>query len=314
MKDLDLIKQLGEDLAPTRDEQPTPIGPAFRDSPRRRSPQVWQLGLAMLALVGAAAIVTGAWHSPSSPPIQAATPQAAAVLTNAALVAQQSTTAALQDDGYVFTETVSSYPAQVEQPDGSFKVVREAPVVTQVWLPLNPNQGGKQRQRSQKGNADWEPWAVIDPCPQKQDRVQSNNSFSSCRSGVLSADFPTDSAAVLAWLRGDGSTDEPNPQPSSSGPISSSDFLALEKARELLLAGTYLSPQQRSLIYKALAQIPGIVAIADVQDGAGRPGIGISAGGSEALVFDPTTYTFLGTTSSAVMRQDATTRRAEVPS
>ncbi|MFI7075564.1 CU044_5270 family protein [Micromonospora sediminicola] len=313
MKDLDLVKQIGEDLAPGRDERLAALpATAFRDAPRRRPIKTWQAGVGALAVLVTTAVAAGSWLSPqlSNGP----TPRAATVLDNAAAVSQQTAMSPPQDSAYIFTETVSSYPAQVQQPDGSFKIVRDAPTVTQVWLPVNPTRSGQQRQGPKSDSAGWGPWTPLPPCQQAQEQDPVKvSSFSECARGVLPAGFPTDPSAVLAWLKGEVSTGTPSPRPSTGRAIGGQDALAFERASTLLMQGTYLLPEQRSAIFKALAQIEGIEAERQVQDGAGRQGIGISAGGSEALVFDSTSFAFLGTTSSAVMRQSTTAESGKTP-
>ncbi|MET8550896.1 CU044_5270 family protein [Micromonospora zamorensis] len=314
MKDLDLIKQLGDDLAPRGDE---PLaGPplaAFHDSPRKRPIKTWQAGVLTIAVVGAIAGTAALRPSPHTSGEQAAIPRAATVLDNAAAVSQESTDLRPHGNGYIFTETVSSYPEQVQQPDGSIKIIRGAPVVTQVWLPVEPTKDGKQRQRLEGANAGWEPWIVLAGCPKGQGPTDLDSDLSRCPRGVLPPGFPTEPAAVLARLKDDRPSTARS-QPPSAEPITGQDALAFERARSLLMTGTYLQPDQRSAIFKALAKLAGVTAVADVQDGAGRQGIGISAGGSESLVFDSTSFAFLGTTSSAVMRQDITTEAGQIPS
>ncbi|MCT2278081.1 CU044_5270 family protein [Micromonospora chalcea] len=313
MKDLDLVKQLGEDLGP-REGEPLAALPAtaFRDMPHRRPFKAWRTGVVAVAALGAASFVASLWLGPHSLTGSGVTTRAATVLDNAAAVSQQTTVSPPQGGAYIFTETISSFPAQVQQPDGSFKIVRDAPTVTQIWLPVNPTKGGQQRQRPKSGNAEWGPWVALPPCKQ-QELAKIGNSVTQCTLGVLPAGFPASPSAVLALLKGDSATGAPSPQPSSGGPASGQDALAFERASDLLMQGTYLLPDQRSAIFKALAQLNGVEAVRDVQDGAGRSGIGISAGGSEALVFDSTSFMFLGTTSSAVVRQSVTTEAGKVP-
>lgn len=314
MKDLDLIKQLGDDLAPRGDE---PLaGPplaAFHDSPRKRPLKTWQAGVLTIAVVGAIAGTAALRPSPNTSGEQAAIPRAATVLDNAAAVSQELTVPRPLDDGYIFTETVSSYPEQVQQPDGSIRITTGATVVTQVWLPVEPTKDGKQRQRLEGGSAGWEPWIVLTGCPREQSPTNLGSDLDRCPRGVLPASFPTEPTAVLARLKDEGRSTASS-QPPSAEPSTGQDALAFERARSLLMTGTYLQPDQRSAIFKALARLSGVTAVADVRDGAGRRGIGISAGGSEALVFDSTSFAFLGTTSSAVMRQDITTKAGEIPS
>ncbi|SCF41260.1 hypothetical protein GA0070216_114120 [Micromonospora matsumotoense] len=313
MKDLDLIKQLGDELAPPAGESPTALpAVAFRESPRRWPFKTWQAGVVTLAVVGATAAVVGSsWSRSDTPLAHAPTPRAATVLDKAAAVSQESPISPFPNSAYIFTETVSSYPEQVQQPDGSFTIMRQAPVVTQVWLPVDPTKRGKQRQRPAAGNVEWGPWVTVEPC--QAQTASTTLDLPQCTRGVLPADFPTEPSAVLAWLKGNNQAGAPSPQSPSSGPIEGQDALALERAKTLLVTGTYLLPDHRSAIFKALAQLPEVVTVADAHDGAGRPGIGISAGGFEALVFDSASFAFFGTTSSAVMRQGATTEAGKVP-
>lgn len=313
MKDLDLIKQLGDGLGP-RDDEPLPALPAtaFREVPHRQLVKSRLVGVATLAALSVTAVVAVAWlngHLPNGPGV---TPRAATVLDNAAVVSQQTSILQPQDGAYIFTETVSSFPAQVQQPDGSFKIIRDAPTVTQIWLPVNPMKSGQQRQRPKGPNAEWGPWTPLPACQQEQDSVRIT-SPSECALGVLPSSFPTDPSAVLAWLKGEAPTGSPSPRPSTGGLNQGQDALAFERASSLLIQGTYLLPDQQSAIFKALAQIEGVKAVPGAQDGAGRQGIGISAGGSEALVFDSASFAFLGTTSSAVMRQSAAMESGKIP-
>jgi hypothetical protein len=70
-----------------------------------------------------------------------------------------------------------------------------------------------------------------------------------------------------------------------------------------------LRPASYAALFEAAARVPGLTALDHVTDGAGRPGVGIRfpvSPGSDpkakpiVLVFDATTYQFLGTTDSAV--------------
>jgi hypothetical protein len=119
---------------------------------------------------------------------------------------------------------------------------------------------------------------------------------------------------VLAWLTDDQPVGSPSPRPSGTGAIEGREALALERARTLLVGGTYLSPEQGSTLFRALVTLPGVVAGADARDGAGRRGTGISAGGSELLVFETGSFAFLGTTGSAVLRRGVTGTAGQLPS
>ncbi|WP_329016251.1 CU044_5270 family protein [Micromonospora rifamycinica] len=311
---MDLVKQLGEELAPQKHEPITPLpAAAFRDLPPRPF-RAWQTGAVAIALLGVVGVVGLFWTKQGGPESRRDAPGAIAVLENAAAVSQESAIPPPSSAGFIFTEIVSSLPEQAQQADGSIKMIRTAPVIIQVWLPVDPMKSGKQRQRPASKNSQWEPWIMIASCQEEQNKGGAQDSSAPCVRGALPRDFPSTPVAALAWLRGEGDTSEPSPSSSSGKTIEGRDALAFERARTLLAAGTYLSPNQRSIIFKAIAMISGVVAFADAQDGAGRPGVGISAHGSEALVFDSKSFAFLGTTSSAVMRQSAAAEAGTIPS
>jgi len=59
----------------------------------------------------------------------------------------------------------------------------------------------------------------------------------------------------------------------------------------------YFEPAQRAAIYNLLAETPGFNLVTNVKDAFGRVGVGIEwqfEGGSGELIFNPTTYAFLG--------------------
>jgi hypothetical protein len=64
-----------------------------------------------------------------------------------------------------------------------------------------------------------------------------------------------------------------------------------------MLDSDYLLPAQQAALYQFLATTPGITLQQSVKDVAGRPGIGVGwsfEGSSAMLIFDPTTYQYLG--------------------
>ena len=65
------------------------------------------------------------------------------------------------------------------------------------------------------------------------------------------------------------------------------------------MVSQYMSPQARAALYEAAGKIPGVKAVPNATDAAGRPGVGI--GGPQdadpVIVFDATTYAYLGDTS-----------------
>jgi len=109
-------------------------------------------------------------------------------------------------------------------------------------------------------------------------------------------DLPTTADAMLAYLNG-----QPGAQKDNATAMGKDVYnLAYEQV---------LPPASYAALFEAAARVPGLTALDHVTDGAGRPGVGItfpvSPGSSPkakpiVMVFDATTYQFLGTTDSAV--------------
>ncbi|MBE8518496.1 CU044_5270 family protein [Amycolatopsis sp. H6(2020)] len=113
---------------------------------------------------------------------------------------------------------------------------------------------------------------------------------------VYRTDLPTTADAMLAYL---------NSQPGAQ----KDNAMAMGKDVYGLAYEQVLQPASYAALFEAAARVPGLTALDHVTDGAGRPGVGITfpvAPGSSpkaqptVLVFDATTYQFLGTTDSAV--------------
>ena len=65
-----------------------------------------------------------------------------------------------------------------------------------------------------------------------------------------------------------------------------------------LMTSSYLLPAQQAALFKLMAQTPGFQIVSPMTDAIGRSGIGIEwtfEGGFSAVIFDPTTYAYLGT-------------------
>jgi len=80
----------------------------------------------------------------------------------------------------------------------------------------------------------------------------------------------------------------------------------LAKNVGFMLGTDYLLPAQQAALYQFLATTSGITLAQSVKDVAGRPGIGVqwSFGGSSAmLIFDPTTYQYLGISTTGTNRE-----------
>ncbi|WP_020659878.1 CU044_5270 family protein [Amycolatopsis benzoatilytica] len=79
-----------------------------------------------------------------------------------------------------------------------------------------------------------------------------------------------------------------------------------------LSSESYLAPQSRAAMYNAVAEVPGLTAVENAKDPAGRAGIGVSWQGT-TLVFDPATHAYLGTTAEALVGYGIVDRPGQLP-
>jgi hypothetical protein len=139
------------------------------------------------------------------------------------------------------------------------------------------------------------------------------------RMGTVSEPLPGCRGGHRAVYKGDSTTPigtedcTPEPaydprMPTTAGPmlayltrvrgVDGSDVNAFGKAVMFLGEATYLRPRQQAALFQAAGRMAGIVAYPDVTDGAGRHGVGVGWGtvadGRVVLVFDKTSYDYLG--------------------
>jgi hypothetical protein len=107
-------------------------------------------------------------------------------------------------------------------------------------------------------------------------------------------DMPTDPSAMQAYLVKIGQEWPP-------GKYGIADSLNnLAKNVGYMLDADYLLPAQQAALYRFLATTPGITVKPQVEDVAGRAGIGVGwnyMGSSGMLIFDASTYRYLGITT-----------------
>lgn len=101
-------------------------------------------------------------------------------------------------------------------------------------------------------------------------------------------DLPTDPSQVLSYLTQAGLI---------RGDVASTNHTG--KSLHFLLEHVYLLPTQRAALYEFLAATPGFTYVPSAVDAIGRGGVGISwstpsGGGSNQIIFDPTTHSYLG--------------------
>jgi len=316
-----MLKKLGETIAAPPTEQPSGKRLEFISAKTsRRSRPGWQLGgvaasLVAIVFVGAAVVADDLKDGGSSQP-------PTIILQNAALAANVTNRPEPQSHQYIFTETVSSTPAQWQQPDGSIKTLPGTPVVAQIWISVDGKRDIASRQRPNHGD-DWTEMIISSPCGRPLS-LQASSRAENGTDGPLCVPYPayietlpTNPRAMLSWLYGDApehNLTATAPSPARSDPSEAQRDLAFENARDLLTGGRYLTTPQRAALFETLAMVPGATTVDQAHDGAGRPGIGVRLSGGDTLIFDPVTYAFLGTPTIGVLRQAAVGQLGQIPS
>ncbi|MFV2083972.1 CU044_5270 family protein [Micromonospora sp. LOL_021] len=322
---MDRIRELGAALAPRAGETPTAwrsrqLGepdtqPTAHRSSAASPARRWNLALtsgalaAFLTIVAVGTTIHVGRSDGGTAPLPD-TAEAASILRNAALVAQEADLAAPQAGQFVFTETVASPINQVQQPDGSFATSHGPRVLRQTWLSADGTEDGLIRDRVyQQDSAPFDD-LVLPACPsgRSSPSVDPKADQTCVPQQGYDAGMPDSPAAVLDWLRADVSSAEslqPDPQARSSASSDGSavDALLFQRAGELLVGGRYLSSRQRSALFDALASLQGVTLRQQVRDLADREGVGIGMTEGTTLIFDATSYVFLGTANSALIRQ-----------
>ncbi|MFV2105693.1 CU044_5270 family protein [Micromonospora sp. LOL_015] len=323
VSEMDRLKELGADLAPDAGDAPTAWRDRILDGPSAETGvpcggTAWpgrrlNLGLAGAALaavlVFATAVVGGGWPvGGSAPPSGAA--EASSILRTAALVAHEADLPVPAAGQFVFTETVASPINQAQQPDGGFTISNGPRVLRQIWLSADGAQDGLIRDRAYQQDQAEPNDLVLPACsPNRSGPAADPTSDQQC---VLQrgydAEMPDSPAAVLDWLRADVSSvgeaqSELQVTSSASPDGRATDALIFQRAGELLVGGRYLTSPQRSALLDALASLPGVTVRQQAQDLANRDGVAVGMPEGTTLIFDATSFVFLGTTNSALLRQ-----------
>ncbi|MEV6370313.1 CU044_5270 family protein [Micromonospora musae] len=295
MDDLRMVRELSgnapllktDDLAPARGRLLAGMGaeqhggePAAR--PVRRTRRVRRLLLAGWATAGVAAAVAGVLvlvPDRIGGQVPAARAEAAQVLHGAAAAALQLPDVEPRPDQFIYTKTRSGNSTDESwlSVDGTHDgLLRQTPATDIENMPLPGCRDGRAAV-TRGGRMDPRQTEPCTPSP------------------AYLPDLPTDPDAMLDHLNANY-RGEPG------------DSNALGKDVHDLLASKYLRPQVRAALFEAAARIPGLTVVPGVEDGAGRPGIGIAwshEGRSGALVFDETSHTFLGTVGTSAVLEVA---------
>jgi hypothetical protein len=276
-------QRLGEAIGQEIDATPADSGvgqPTADASPARRHRRSIRLALAGIAVAaGLVAIFVLPGSSPTRPP-QGGPPMVhlAAVhfLDKAAVAAMQLPSSPPLPDQFVYSET--------EGPDGT---------LTETWLSADGSSSGLTRWTAGAGS----PYAGTTggndlgrPCS-----IALGETTGCTPSVGYHPDLPTDPNAVLAYFNNVGLVDTAN-NPSYDA-LPGWEENVIGKTVSELMASSYLLPAQQAALLKLMAQTPGFQVVSPMDDAIGRAGIGIEwtfEGGISAIIFDPTTFAYLG--------------------
>ncbi|QFU92186.1 CU044_5270 family protein [Amycolatopsis sp. YIM 10] len=264
-----------EELAPGRDR----LTAAFAPPPRRSRRLIW----AGATAVGLAAAITGVLAlAPAEVGPPAAHADPVVVLREAAAAALREPAVDPRPDQFVYTRT--------QTPDG----VREA------WLSADGTHDGLIKNPGEAG--------VPSPgCRDGKQAVVKGNEpvpgrFDSCEPiPAFQGDVPETPDAMIDWLARNQSGEK-------------GDVNALGKDIVYLLSEHYLRPAARAALLEAATRIPGLRAVPDATDAAGRTGVGITwdrAG--TTFVFDARTHVLLGHPGSAVLDRGIVDQVGQTP-
>ncbi|MEO3742224.1 CU044_5270 family protein [Plantactinospora sp. B5E13] len=292
MDDLRLLRELGQEIPPTTPERLASarnrlVTEMTKTSPglttiRRSTRRNWRLVFSGLAAAGVAAAVTSVLvlaPDQVGGEVPAARADATQVLHNAAAAALRLPDATPRADQFIYRR------------------IQDGPSTYESWLSVDGTRdglvkevtGGESTQTLVPGCRDGQA-AVV-----KGGQALPGRTEPCTPEPAYRPDLPTEAAAMGAYLAKHRSG-EPGSVNSAGKDV-------------YYLAGGYLRPESRAALYQAAAAVPGLRAVENVTDGAGRPGIGIAwpsitANGptDQVLVFDAETYTLLGTSGySAVL-------------
>lgn len=271
MSDLRILDDLGKMLDPPHGHAPSELRQRVmevlttsRRSPTRWFSPVWRVaavgGLAV-ALIAGVSIVSTLKIGDRQPMASA---EAAQILNRAADTARQAPAVTPRADQFVFVESRTWYPTSARQSGSG---------LTRTW-------------RSTDGTRDGLVWTEL---PNPEGRTETP--IPGCRTSACQPapaylpELPTTPKTMLSYLTrtatGDGSADE----------------RAFTNAGTLLQTA-YLTPAARTALCQAVALIPGVTALRDISDAAGRPSVAVTRTGGQGvrheMLFDPRTYEFLG--------------------
>lgn len=237
---------------------------------RRRALRVATAGVVAMTITGAAVLMMTESEGPGRAGTSAPKMRNAAAVTvlneAAAYAGDQETPVAPRDDQFIYSKRI------IKETDR-----RTGKVTTFVDVNWSSVDGSKRSLTMERGNVIWE-----EPL-RKGESVWPPQEWSKLKK------LPTDPEKLIPVLTHSRSMDD----------LSGFDWFRAYFMLGALLKSPVLPPGMRPAAYEALALVPGVKAIPDVKDSAGRAGVGIAYTGEGAqkgsyLIFDAETYEFLG--------------------
>jgi hypothetical protein len=310
--DLMLLRELGEDRGRGAEVPPADLRRrVLTTAPRRRTvPAAWRLaglgGVAAAALVGAQMLSTAATVPGPPPPstgAAVAAPDAAVVLRLAAQHVAAAPAATGRADQFVFVAYVQAgirIHNQGRDDDGR-RVVRVTPAPprsVEEWRSVDGRHDGVSRSREYSSSQRW----VRVPVPGCRNgrwapTLDRPEHTESCTPQPASRpDLPTDPAAMRRYLyRADAGSER-------LGETAPADQRAFRRAAEVLRV-SLLVPEVQAAVFEAVSTVPGTTVRTGVRDVTGRPGVAVTRvaeGIRDELLFDPSSYAYLGANSTVV--------------
>jgi hypothetical protein len=318
--DLMLLRELGEDRRPGTETPPADLrrrvlatAPAGRHRARWRVAVPGRAGLGGIAGAVAAALVGAqtlnmAGTGVPDPPVPSTRQTLAALDTTVVLrLAAQRVAAAPASTGradqFVFVEYVDAGIQIYDQgrDDAGRRVVRAEPAPprsVEEWRSVDGEHDGVSRSREYSSSQRW----VRVPVPgcrngrwaPTADRPQHTES---CRPRPADrSDLPTNPDEMRRYLyQADAEFDR-------FGGKAPADQRAFRRAAEVLRV-SLLAPDVQAAVFAAVSTIPGTTVRTGARDVTGRPGIAVTRvadGIRDELLFEPSTYAYLGADSIVV--------------
>jgi hypothetical protein len=296
MNEMTALAELGAQLDPPSAQPPADLRRRVMTatlSHRKRRLRLRLAGAGALAAVVTGAILAGQVVGIGDHP-PASTAQAAEILRGAAARAHGIPPVPVRGDEFVYVESIAT-SASIDVSGGRPATFESRQ--RRIWLSVDGTHDGLIRSRPKDGSAGWNSL----PLPGCIDGVMTARKGNQtgqvpCKPDPgYRGDLPTDTAAMLTYLRAQGG--------SKNGPDQDAFTAAGDLIRE-----AYLAPGVLSAVFEAVGRIPGVTVAGDVTDEAGRHGIAVTRdevqGSRAELIFDPKTYAYLGEREVEMVAQD----------